>query len=67
MFCKRYLTNFGQAGKIFCGNCNAGVTSTTMKGDLGISEMWFNEGGIAYILSFPKLEKDGFCVTTDNL
>ena len=67
MFCKRYLKNIRQAGKTLLGNCNADVTSTTMKGNLGIFEMWFNESGVANILSIPQLEENGFRVTTDTL
>ena len=67
MFCKQYLTKVREAGKTLRGNCNAGVTSTTMKGDFGMFEMWVNESGIANLLSILKLEKDSFRVTTDTL
>ena len=67
MFCKRYLTNIRQAGKILRRNCNAGAISSTPKGDLGMFEMWVNESRIANLLSIPQLEKDGFRVVTDTL
>ena len=38
----------------------------TKIGDLGVFKMWINKGGIANLLSIPKLEKDGFCVTSDT-
>ena len=67
MFCKCYLTNVCPAGKILCGNFNAGVMSTSTKGQLGTFEMWINKSAIANLLSIPQPEKDCFCVTTDTL
>ena len=67
MFCKWYLTNVRHVGKILRGNCNAGVASTTMKGDLGMFEMSVSKSGIANLLSIPQIEKNGFGVITDTL
>ena len=53
--------------KVLCGNCNAGVTSTSTKGELGMFDMWVNDNGIANLISVPQLEKDGFHATTDTL
>ena len=55
-----------EAGRTLRGNCNAGVKVCSKVGDLGIFEMWVNEGGIANLLSIPQLEKDGFRVTSDT-
>ena len=45
------------------GNCNAGKTSTNKKGHFGYILYWINKEWIANILSTPKLEDMGFCIT----
>mmetsp|Transcript_25092 Transcript_25092/g.51873 ORF Transcript_25092/g.51873 Transcript_25092/m.51873 type:complete len:205 (-) Transcript_25092:327-941(-) len=40
--------------------CNAGTTQTKMKGNYGNLELWYNPSGIANLLSFDKMEKDGY-------
>ena len=43
-------------------HCNAGITSTTLVGDLpGYGTVWLHEGGIANILSLARV-KDKFTV-----
>ena len=60
------MKNVREAGRTLRKNCNAGVKECSKVGDLGIFEMWVNEGGIANLLSIPQLEKDGFRVTSDT-
>ena len=42
------------------GNCNAGVTSSHFNGYYGKSHMWFNNNGMANLLSIPCLEEEGY-------
>ena len=44
VFVKWYLKNIRDTGRVLRRNCNAGVRSCTQVGDLGIFEMWINEG-----------------------
>ena len=56
------LSNVHQVNTILRGNCNAGVTSTNVKGTYGLWEFWLNKKGIVNLLSVPQLEKDGFVI-----
>jgi hypothetical protein len=48
-------------------HCNAGVTSTSLVGDLlGYGEVWFNPSGIANILSLLRANQRGFQVPFDS-
>ena len=48
------------------GNCNDGTTRMTKRGYYGRLRVWLNENGIANLISFPKLEADGYVVKTDT-
>ena len=67
MVFKRHPLKFQHGGKILHRNCNVGVTSTSIKDDLEMFEMWVNKGGITNILYTPQLEADSFHATTDAL
>ena len=54
------LSDIRIVSSILRGNCNAGVTSTNVKGVYELWEFWLNKKGIANLLSIPQLEKDGF-------
>ena len=42
------------------GKCNAGVTSSSLKGYYGKFHMWVNNNGIAELLSIPFLKEEGY-------
>ena len=66
-FLKSYLTDIHKTKTTFQTICYAGVTTSNIKGLLlGIFDMWINTNEIANLLSVPKLEDDGFCVTYDT-
>jgi len=56
-----HLTNLRRVkGGGLVSRCNAGTTQTKMKGNFGNLELWYNPSGIANLLSFDKMEKDGY-------
>ena len=65
MFRKWVLTNVQRFKIILRGNCNTNVTSTSMKGSLGILDIWINMNVITSIISTSQLEAGGFRVTYD--
>ena len=56
------LSDVHEVSTVLRGNCNAGVTSTNVKGYYGLWEFWLNKKGIENLLSIPQLEKDGYVV-----
>ena len=56
------LSDVHKVSTMLRGNCNAGVTSTNVKGYYGLWEFWLNKKGIANLLPIPQLEKDGYVV-----
>ena len=67
MFVTKCLKNIRKRNTVLRGNCNAGVTTSTRKGVLGLFYMWINKKGIANLLSTPQLEDDGYRITCDTL
>jgi hypothetical protein len=59
VFCNpKLLKNIRKTNKVMNIKCNAGVTSTNMVGDLpGYGQVWYNEKGIANILSLSRVEE----------
>ena len=59
VFCNRcLLTNVREIGKVMNIRCNAGVTRTSMVGELnGYGTVWYNQKGIANILPLSQVEK----------
>eukprot|EP00978_Attheya_sp_CCMP212_P042042 scaffold250013_cov31-Attheya_sp.AAC.1 len=48
-------------------HCNAGVTSTSLVGDLaGYGVVWYHPNGIANILSLSRVKNNGFHITYDS-
>jgi Zinc knuckle len=48
-------------------HCNAGITSTNLKGDLpGYGTVWYHPKGIANILSLSRVKENGYRVTYDS-
>ena len=67
-FVEWMLSDVHTVNTVLRGNCNAGVTSTNVKGYYGLWQFWLNKKGIANLLSIPQLEKDGFVVSyTDGI
>ena len=54
------LDNVREVNAVLKGNCNAGVTTSSVKGYYGLFDMWLNKKGIANLLSIPQLERDGY-------
>ena len=65
MFQRWHLNNIRQVDTVLRGNCNAGITTTSTKGQLGVFNMWLNKNGIANLFSILQLEADDFWVTCD--
>ena len=63
MFVTWCLKNIRRVNTVLRGNCNAGVNTSTIKGMLGLFDMWINEKGISKLLSIPQLEDNGYHVT----
>jgi hypothetical protein len=63
---KRLLKNINKADTTMNIKCNAGVTKNNMVGDLaGYGRVWYNEKGIANILSMSKVEEK-YRITYDS-
>jgi hypothetical protein len=61
------LTNIRKTNTSMEIHCNAGTTSTNMKGDLpGYGTVWFHPKGIANILSLARIEEHGYHVACDT-
>jgi hypothetical protein len=67
VFCNSdLLKNVCKVNKIINIKCNAGVTRTDMVGDLpGYGEVWYNQNGIANILSLSRVESK-YRITYDS-
>ena len=64
-FVKAFLRNIKEAGTMN-GNCNAGTTKITKRGNFGKLRVWLNKNGIANLIFIPKLKADGYTVRADT-
>ena len=66
MFVTWCLKDICKVNTVLREEFNMGVTTITLKGMLGLFDMWINKRVIANLLSIPKLEDDGYRVTCDT-
>ena len=63
----KLLTNIREHGSKMDIHCNAGITSTSLVGDLqGYGTVWYHPNGIANILSLARVKERGYHVTFDS-
>ena len=63
----KLLSNIWKNATSMTIHCNAGVTTTSMVGDLsGYGTVWYHPSGIANILSLARVKEHGFHVTYDS-
>jgi hypothetical protein len=62
IFNKGLLTDVTEGRAYMIGHCNAGTTKMNKTGILGTIKCWYNQDGIANILSIHVIEKLGYRV-----
>jgi hypothetical protein len=63
----KLLSNIRQATGTMDIHCNAGVTTTTLVGDLpGYGTVWYQPNAIANILSLSRVREHGYAITYDS-
>ena len=53
------LDNEDDGDTTMVGNCNVGVTLSSLKGYYGKFRMWINKNGMSNLLYIPCLEEEG--------
>jgi hypothetical protein len=68
VFCNSALQeDIHEAATYMTIHCNAGRTSTNLKGTLpGYGYVWFHPEGIANVLSLSRVRDAGYCITYDS-
>eukprot|EP00804_Cyclotella_cryptica_P008701 CCRYP_018547-RA/>CCRYP_018547-RA protein AED:0.32 eAED:0.32 QI:0/-1/0/1/-1/1/1/0/427 len=59
-FAAEHLENIHDTGVVLKQHCNAGTNTTGKAGFWRNIKFWYNEGGIANLISAPQLESDGY-------
>jgi hypothetical protein len=67
VFNKDLLTGVTEGKSYMIGHCNAGTTKMNKTGMLGTIKCWYNQDGIANILSIRVLEKLGYHIRYDTV
>jgi hypothetical protein len=67
VFNKDLLTDVTEGKSYMIGHCNAGTTKTNKTGMLGTIKCWYNQDGIANILSIHVLGKLGYHIRYDTV
>ena len=60
------LIDFHESETFLYVHCNAGTTSTNLKGDYSSIDCWLNEEGIANIFSVSVFKNLGFRITYNS-